>query len=938
MKKNLTVRRTVLARSVLAACGASALAFMAAQPVLAQTAPTSLNRVEVTGSAVRRTDAETALHLQVLTKEDIARTGATSTEELLKSVSALSSAGATNNSSGAGNATYGNSNISLRGLEPARTLVLVNGRRLATFADGDASVNVNTIPLAAIERIEVLKDGASSTYGSDAMAGVVNFILTKSFNGVEISATAGTPTNSGGGANNKVALTAGIAKEGSPFSAVVSLSMEKETALFAKDREYAKTGNKPPFYTAGATGQGNIEGAVFPGKFPADRQPGFGNSPGAGYGNPNADAGTCSDINMFLNPTATNKISRVTGKGAPFCAFDSSGFVGLTPDRELTNLTGNLSFKLTPQVELFSDIMYSKSTVIQTYQSSPLRRSFAATNTRLAAEGIDPSLIIYPNNPNYPTAYLTKYGYTALIGQPLAITSRVFDFGGRQTTDTATQTRLVAGAKGTIWNQDYEVAMMTNSSKLEGKYTGGYFSIADYNKIINDPTNNWNPWIAGGAQTGALAAKLKTTEYRGPSLDSESKNQGIDGKITGEVFSLPGGAAQYAVGFQTRQESLSRSPAPKPGTGDISGAGGAAFAIDKDRQVNGLFAEVNLPLLKGLEANVSVRSDRYSDFGTADTYKISGRWQPRPEILVRSSYNTGFRAPTLPDLYAPQILGSTEQFDDNGPGGTGQTSLQVNGITGGNDKLQPETSTSQSVGFVFAPNKTFSIGLDWFNIKIKDIIQTPGVQEVVSKFRSGDPAFRSLVVLDGNDIDTVKTITSNLGTADVEGIDIFANYRQALGPGVLNVALNGTLMTRFDQTSPSGTVSKKIGTLVEEDGTPVIGADAIGGVILPWKHALTASWTQGNWATSVTQNFSDKYRVRNDLNGNKVYVDAQSIFDLNVTYNGIKNASFALGVKNFLDTQPGTFIPVSNQFQAGYDISQYDPRGRFVYISGKYKF
>ena len=226
MNKNLTFKRTVLARSVLAACGASALAFAAAQPVLAQTAPTSLNRVEITGSAVRRTDAETALHLQVLTKEDIARTGATSTEELLKSVSALSSAGATNNSSGAGNSTYGNSNISLRGLEPARTLVLVNGRRLATFADGDASVNVNTIPLAAIERIEVLKDGASSTYGSDAMAGVVNFILTKSFNGVEISATAGTPTNSGGGENNKFALTAGIAKEGSPFSGVVSLSME----------------------------------------------------------------------------------------------------------------------------------------------------------------------------------------------------------------------------------------------------------------------------------------------------------------------------------------------------------------------------------------------------------------------------------------------------------------------------------------------------------------------------------------------------------------------------------------------------------------------------------------------------------------------------------------------------------------------------------------
>lgn len=937
MKKNLNFRRTVLARSVLAACGASALAFMAAQPVLAQTAPTSLNRVEVTGSAVRRTDAESALHLQVLTKEDVARTGATSTEELLKSISALSSAGSTNNSTGAGSATYGLSTISLRGLESTRTLVLVNGRRLATYANGSTAVNVNTIPLSAIERVEVLKDGASSIYGSDAMAGVVNFILTKSFDGVEISATAGTPTNSGGGANNKIALTAGLAKEGSPFSAVVSLSMEKETALFAKDREYAKTGNNPPFYTAGATGQGNIEGAVFPGKFPLDRQPRFGNTPGTGYGNPNADAGTCSAINMFLFPRPTNKISPVTGIGAPYCQFDSAGFVGLIPDRELTNLTGNLSFKVTPQIELFSDIMYSKSTVVQTYQSSPLRRGFATGNARIAAEGIDPSLIIYPSNPNYPTAYLTKYGYTALIGQPLAVTSRVFDFGGRSSSDVGTQTRLVAGAKGTVWNQDYELAFMTNSSKIEGKLIGGYFSIADYNKIINDPANNWNPWIAGGAQAGALAAKLKTAEYIGPSLAAESKNQGIDGKISGELFSLPGGAAQYAVGFQTRQESLVRTPAPKPETGDISGAGGSTFAINKDRTTTGLYAELQMPLFKTVEAGVSFRSDRYSDFGTADTYKVSGSWQPVPAFKLRGSYNTGYRAPALVELYQPQVLGTTEQFNDNGPGGTGQTDLQVNGITGGNDKLKPETSISQSVGFVFAPNKTFSVGLDWFNIKIKDIIQTPGAQEVVSKFRSGDPAFRSLVVLNGNDIDSVSTVTSNLGTADVEGIDIFANYRQALGPGVLNVALNGTLMTRFDQTSPSGTISKKVGTIVEEDGTPVIGGDT-GGVILPWKHALTATWTQGNWATSFTQNYSDKYRVGNDLNDNKVFIGAQSIYDLNVTYSGIKNATFALGVKNVLDTQPGTFVPVSNQFQAGYDIAQYDPRGRFVYISGKYKF
>jgi iron complex outermembrane receptor protein len=350
--------------------------------------------------------------------------------------------------------------------------------------------------------------------------------------------------------------------------------------------------------------------------------------------------------------------------------------------------------------------------------------------------------------------------------------------------------------------------------------------------------------------------------------------------------------------------------------------------------MNGVFAELNVPIVKTLEANVSARTDRYSDFGTANTYKVSGRWQPTPEVLVRSSYNTGFRAPSLTDLFAPQILGSTEQFNDPA---TGQTDLQVNGITGGNPNLSPEKSNARSFGLVLSPVKNFSVGFDWFNIQVTDIIQTPSAQLVVSKFRAGDPAFKGLVKLSGNDVDTVTTLTSNLGTADVVGVDIFANYRANFAAGRLDIGMNGTLMNKFDQTSPAGAISKKVGTTVEDDGTPVLGADT-GGVILKWKHTLAATWTQGDFATTFTQNFSDSYRVGNDLNDNPVYIAAQSIYDLNVAYKGIKKATLMLGVKNLFDTQPGTFVPVSNQFQNGYDVSQYNPRGRYVYVTGSYRF
>lgn len=917
--------RTKISKSVLIALGA-----IAALPAMAQDA----QRVEITGSAVRRIDAETALHVQTITKQEIARIGAPSTEALLQSISALSTMGGTVNATGAGSSTYGNSTISLRGLEEERTLVLVNGRRLANFADGSTAVNVNVIPLAAIERIEVLKDGASSIYGSDAVAGVVNFILTKQMSGIEVSAGYSAPTTSGGGKTSRASVTGGFSAGG--FNAVLSASFEKETALFGRDRAFSKSANNLPYYTSGATGQGNIEGAVNPGAYPNDRQANFGNSPGTGYGNPLADSGQCGAINMFLNPTRTNKVSPTLGVGAPFCAFDTGSFVGLTPGRELKNLTGNFSFKLNQNAELFADLLYSESKVIQTYQAAPLRRSFAETDTFLLDAGVDPSLILYPSNPNYQIAadYLAKYGYNALIGQPLAITARVFDFGGRQQTDKSKQTRIVAGLKGSFGAHDYEVALMSNESKLSGMYTGGVFSITEYNRIINDPANNWNPWAAGGVQTGALAEKLKASQYIGPSLDGKSTNKGLDAKLTGELFSLPAGMAMYAVGFQARDEHLVRSPAPKPGTGDIAGAGGAAFAIDKDRSVKAAFGELVMPIMKGLEATASLRSDRYNDFGTANTYKLAGSWRPMDMLMVRASHNTGFRAPSLPELFQPQVRGSTEQFDDPG---TGQTDLQVTGVTGGNPNLKPEKSRATSLGLVLSPTRDISVGIDYFQIKISDIIQTPGAQEVVSRFRSGDAAYANLVVLNGNDVDTVYTVTSNLGKADVKGVDLFATYRQNLGPGKLELALNGTYMSKFNQTSPSGAVSHKVGTIVEADGTPVLGADD-GGVVLRWKHSLSATYTMGPWSGTLTQNFSKGYRAGNDLNDNPVYIGDQSLYDLSVSYRGIKNLTLGVGVKNLFNTQPDTFVPVSNQFQSGYDITQYDPRGRVVYMNASYKF
>lgn len=919
-----------MSRSVRRICAGSAVVagvgFTQAVPAQQTDAGAAIARVEVTGSSLKRVDAETALPVQLIGKTEIARTGATSTEDLLTMIASLSSAGATFGATGAGTPTGGLSSVSLRGLGSTRTLVLVNGRRLAAFAGGDgASVNVNTIPLAAIERIEILKDGASGVYGSDAVAGVVNFILSRRIDGIDVSGTLGSPTAHGGGQNRKASVTGGINTD--RLNVVLSGAYEQETALFGRSRDYAAMSTRLPYYNGSGTGSGNIQGTWSDGKPGAD----FVTSGASGYGNPLAAPDRCSTIRMAMLPQGSRQ--------TPYCYYNGAPDIGLIPDRELVNLTGNAVFRLQDGAELFGDVLLSQSRITQTYQPSAARASFFAADAQFAAQGVDPALLLYPDNPVYGSLavpFLQRYGFTSLIGRPLAITNRVFDYGPRQTVDTARQGRLVLGARGAVAHQDYEVAFTHDEARLTSAVNTGYFSQVAYARIINDPANAWNPWIAGGVQTGALADKLRTAAFTGDVLHARTTGDTLDARITGEFFRLGDVTPQYAVGLQSRRERLATAPSAAYRSGDISGLGGTAVPIDRSRVVNSVFGELNVPLLKTLEGNVTVRDDRYNDFGNTVNYKASARWHPAREWLMRASYGTGFRAPTLVDLWTPQTLRTSELFNDPA---TRQSGLQVNALTGGNPALTPEKSKQYSVGAVWQPTPAASLGIDWFRIRIRDIISTPSAQEIVARFRAGDPAYAGLVTLRGNEVASIVSIRSNNGDASVQGVDLFGNYRADFGrPGRLDLALNGTYMSRFDQSSGGGRLSHKVGTMVERDGTPVIGAQT-GGVILRWKGQLAATWTAGPWAVTLIDNFRSGYEVGHDLNGNRVFIGRASVFDANVAWKAARNVTLAAGAKNLFDRQPDTIgQALTSQFQSGYDVSQYDPRGRFVYVTATYKF
>jgi iron complex outermembrane recepter protein len=941
-------KRTRISSGVLLALGGVLLAPGAA---IAQ----ETQRIEITGSAIKRVDAETALPVTVISREEISRSGVASTEQLLQSVSAISSSGGLATTQGAGNSIYGRASPSLRGLGDERTLVLVNGRRVAPFAGGGgAAVNVNTIPLSAIDRVEVLRDGASSIYGSDAVAGVINFILRKDFTGAELFGSYDQPTRKGGGESTRISVVGGLGDLSKDrWNITISASQEREKELKATDRSFAKTGNVFPFIVAGATGLGNIEGAIDPvsGEVGA-----FGTSPGSGFGNPLAATDSCGTISMFRNPGNTRRVppgsppgTRAQDTGLPYCAYDSSPDVRLVPERDAKTFSAAFTLRLTDAVELFGDVLFGKSVVTQRIQPSPVRRSFLQEDAFFEEQGVVPALILDPSNPNYATAadYLTTIRNAAttpafvqaqidsLIGQPLAITSRVFDFGLRTARDTSKQTRFVAGARGLLFGQDYEVAFSRNESKTSGTVIDGYFSQLEYVRAVNAPGSDWNPWSL--TQSDAFNQRIAAAEFTGATLNAKSTSNVFDGKLTGEAFSLPAGMAQYAVGAQYREEKYVTSPSPALETGDIAGLGGAVPPVDRSRKIGALYAEFNAPIVKGLEGSVSARGDKYSAIGNSTTYKAAMRWQPTRDLLFRASTSSGFRAPTLTDLWTPQTSGTSEQFDDPI---SGLDDIQVSSLTGGNPNLKPEKSRQTSIGFVLQPAGGLSVGADLFWVSIKDIINSPSAQEVVSGFVAGNPTYADAVRLTpGGDIASITQVTVNSGTAKVRGVDLDVNYRFNLGSGKVDVNWFATYMDKFDETSPGGVVSSKVGTIINPDGSPVLGADT-GGVVLRWKYTLSGTYSVGPWAFTLGQNYSHHYdaglRALDDAPNR---MGALATYDLNVSYSGIKNLRLSAGVKNLTDRNPpGVFTPASNQFQAGYDVTQYDARARRVYVSAGYKF
>jgi iron complex outermembrane receptor protein len=952
-----------------------------AAAVAQETAAAPVEKIEVTGSLIKRIEGETALPVSVVTKEEIQKSGASTVEQLLQALPVATTAGATTSSQNAGALTAGLTAVSLHGLGSVRVLVLVNGRRVAPYgvvSTDSTSVDVNSLPLSAIERIEVLKEGASAIYGSDAIGGVVNFILRRDYQGAEISAHYG-QAKQGGGATKGVSLIYGVGDlQKDRYNFMITASDNREEPLWGRDRSFSASGLSANDFLLGYD---NTSSNTFPGNVTPTSGPAAGKRINPAY--PNCGPVSSNDPNFapisVTNPAFTGAFGQ--------CRFDPSPYVQSIDKAEHQNIFTSFKYNITDTTTAYAEASINRNIITDVIQPSPVSDLFSIPpgnvldnlypyNDALFGGSATPGptassrILLQPGTPYYPYSLISQVvyarspagstplplpgqaGFSPALYPTLNVRYRTFFNGGRSHTDTSESPRFTLGVKGTVFDWDFDANVLHSQNQVTEHDNNGFWIQSKMLPFLNSGNFNLMYPAIGPAPTDGQIAQARSYNFDGDAFISRTYLDSVTAKLSGDLFPLPGGSSALAVGAELRREKYELLPNAYLATGDISGYGGNTIGIDKQRNVYAGFAEFDAPIIKGVEATVSGRFDHYENTGSKVSPKFSLRLQPIPEILVRGSISKGFRAPSLTDLYSPVIQDVTATITDpkDCVGATGfGCNQQFTQSLGGNTKLKPERSTNLSLGIVLQPTRNISASVDYFDIKIKDVIAQGGIdpsfiiahQDVWAFLITRaipDPALPPGTpgcppTTGCLEITNVNGLNLNVGSQRNQGFDAEVNWGLPLGEwGKLTANLNATYFQRVVLQNPDGSYTDQIDTA---DQTLSIN----GGMIPRWKHRLGLDWARGDWDVLMVQNYQGTYLDSQQIGGTgNNHVDAYYTYDANVGYTGIKNWRLAVGVRNLTDQDPPfTGLGGSKWFQSGFDPSYADPRGRFIYGAITYR-
>jgi len=973
-RRSIQIIRAVQGALVACAAAAPVLA-QQAQPAAAE--PATLTEVVVTGSRIQQNISQTTQPVSVISSADIEKTGLASVGDLLQQLTTGGSAlNAKFNSSGnfgyppdGGGIGAGSAQVDLRNLDSKRSLVLVDGLRWVNESSASGvsgSADLNTIPISIIDRIEVLEDGASSIYGSDAIAGVINIITKKRFDGVEVTGYEGTYNK--GGQTTEGSLTAGGSN--GKFSGVFVASYYNQQEI-SSSKWWQSDVPEPN------GGQASGSSATPQGRFrfcdPAIL----------------AGPGSCAQGNFLsitLNDGVANPVWDPNNpQGGDYHHFTNADRFNFAP----------LNLLLTPSQRkaLWTSISYDASDDVQLYAKALFNTRDSKNQAApepifigpvAGTGGIADSISVSHLNPFNPFGIDLCAVASPNCGDGTAnffgLTRRPLEGGPRIFTQNVDTWYFSAGLKGTLHVLDglsWDINFVDTDNKATQQFTGGY-NLTKVSTALGDPAvcaqiPGCTPLdLFGGQSRPITAAMLKYVEAT--QLDSsDQKLKLVSANITGTIFHIQDRAAGVAIGLEHRHYDGIFSPDPLRQTGESQDS--LAFPVSSSYHVDEAYAEFSVPVLQSLGASAAVRYSDYSTFGNTTTYKGGLRWQPIEDLGVRGTYSTGFRAPNLGELYGLTQFGAT-LTDPCGPTGTvvvfpgnnsplanacraqgvpngfQQANTQITTFTGGNATLQPEKSDSYTAGIVYRPSwMAGSAGTDhlsleatYYNHKIKGAIQAEDIQALLDACLAAggtDPALCApFSRIASGDLRPPQNKLQNLAQITTSGLDLKANWvSQPLSIGHLSAALQATRVFDYKAEDKLGLVAQRaVGIEVNNSAIPDWRANlqlgwGFGPLDVSWNVRYISSVTElcANASLTPVPGCSDAPGATNTLRA-IVYNDAQIAWQGAFRLTGLR---LELGGTNVFGVNPPVCFTCTLN---GYDAGTYDLPGPFYYARATYKF
>ena len=923
---------------------------------------TTLDRIEVTGSRIRQVDAETSQPILLLDREDIEQSGRTSVAELLQNIAVN---GAPINTQ-VNNGGDGSSTVDLRGLGSNRTLVLVNGRRWVSNLGG--SVDLNTIPSAMVERIEVLKDGASSIYGSDAIAGVVNVITRQNFEGAEAHAYVG-QFSQGDGERTSADFTLGANSERGNI--VIGVSHHEEKSVMAGDREISSNpvAGLGRARWSGFDDHGQIWELV-------DED-----------GNPTGDIGEAETIERYVINDGAD--GRDLSNYHPFSSAGGDGYNFaqdnyLRTPQERTSLYVQGRYDITDSISFKTDALYNERLSAQQLAGFPLGEgNYLSGDQGLSADSYF--------NPTNGTANARELNWSRRLVEQ----ERVYEqdvktwhfYGGFEGYFNFAD-RGFNWDMGYAFNRNDQLDTQVGDVNMQNLRLATGPSFMDDDGVVRCGTPD--AVIDGCVPFNPLSSPGEISEEEMDYILFTAKDKfqntskSYTANLSGDLFELPGGMAGFAAGYEHRKEAGYDIPDAFVSAGLTSG--NARQATSGSYALDDFYLEVLLPVLSDvpgaqlLEFSLASRYSDYSNFGDTTNSKFGFKWKPIDSLLVRGNWAEGFRAPTISNLFggasasydtfgdpcsadspyfsrpevqqrcaAAGIPDGYVQRTNSGLGYFGQTAFPFDWVA--NQDLGPETATNKTLGLVYSPEflTGFDISVDWWEIQIEEAISRPTATYMLDQcFVEGDQGFCDILYVDGDlTRDQFGNITylarglRNLAQTNVEGWDVTARYRtQETAYGRFSFSWDNSYISNYESRSTP-----------EGEWDYVVGLYSAGAPTWRLRSNLNADWNMGDFGLSWTTRYfsgmeedcptfalalcSDPDRRIDAGAEPRNHIGATTYHDVQARYNTPWNATVSVGVNNVFDKDPPRSFQQGNSNSFDY---QYDTPGQFYYMEYRQRF